>query len=240
MEAFTCYWAAFNNIYIVVAERRGLRPRIRTNADGSIRTRIVGQVNVPEVSPAREREQIGMAVEEFTDDLKRRLIEHPSARFFAYRTPQWHGQPIERDANGQRLNGVLNVGYTLDPKHPVWTPVDSQAFEDYHDGSRDATRKESLTRQIVDVLYTVRNNTFHGGKSPDDANDREVLEKALPLLVEIVESFVETRAAGDALLCFSNSVVSIPCLLNDVPGKTLQVLTDVCVGMLKPRNNRSR
>jgi hypothetical protein len=196
LEAFTCYWAAFNNIYIVVAERRGLRPRFRRNGDGSIRTRTVGQVNVPEVTPAREREQIDMAVAEFTDDLKRRLVEHPSARFFAYRTPQWHGQPIERDAHGQRLNGVLNVGYTRDAKDPVWTPVDTQAFEEYHRAARDVTNRDVLARQIVDVLYTVRNNTFHGGKSPDDANDREVLEMALPLLVEIVESFVGASEAA--------------------------------------------
>lgn len=31
---------------------------------------------------------------------------------------------------------------------------------------------------------------FHGGKRADDANDREVLQKALPVLKMIVESFV--------------------------------------------------
>ena len=53
VEAFTCYRAAFNNIYIVVAERRGKTLRFRKNRDGSIRTRAVGQVKVPEVDSRR-------------------------------------------------------------------------------------------------------------------------------------------------------------------------------------------
>ena len=196
MEAFTCYWAAFNNIYIVVAERRGKTLQFRKNRDGSIRTRAVGQVKVPEVTPVVERVQINMAFAEFTDELKRRLVEHPSARFFAYRTPQWHGQPVQQDTHGQRLNGVLNVGYTRDVKNPVWAPIDTHAFEEYHRDARGLNNRDALARQIVDVLYTVRNNTFHGGKDPDDANDRDVLERALSLLVEIVEFFVPTRAVA--------------------------------------------
>ena len=194
MGAFMRYWAAFNNIYIVVAERRGKLPQFRKNSDGSTRTRTVGQVTVPVVTPVREREQIDMAFEEFTDELKSRLVEHSSARFFAYRTPQWHGQPVQQDTHGQRLNGVLNVGYTRDVKNPVWAPIDTHAFEEYHRDARGLNNRDALARQIVDVLYTVRNNTFHAGKDPDDANDRDVLESALPLLVEIVEFFVPTLA----------------------------------------------
>ena len=44
MEAFMCYWAAFNSISIVVAERRGKIPQFRKNLDGFTRTRAVGQV----------------------------------------------------------------------------------------------------------------------------------------------------------------------------------------------------
>jgi hypothetical protein len=137
-----------------------------------------------------------LAFQHFTDDLKRRLVEHPSSSFFVYRTPQWRGQPIARDASGQRLNGVLNVGYTIDDQHPVWTPIDVQTFEEYQAGARDPARADALARQILNVLYTVRNNTFHGGKRADDANDREVLEKALPLLIAIVDSFVQVRHAA--------------------------------------------
>jgi hypothetical protein len=36
----------------------------------------------------------------------------------------------------------------------------------------------------------VRNNTFHGGKRADDANDHQVIKMALPLLKIIVEYFL--------------------------------------------------
>jgi len=46
-----------------------------------------------------------------------------------------------------------------------------------------------LTRQIVDLLYTIRKNIMHGGKRFDDANDNTVVENALPMLELIVMSF---------------------------------------------------
>ena len=196
LEAFTCYWAAFNNIYVTIAEQAGKKAQLRKNADGSLRTRAVGQVNLPDVAVVTEREQIDLAFQQFTGDLKCGLVEHPSSRFFVYRTPQWRGVPIERDARGQRLNGVLNVGHTLDAAHPVWAPIDTQMFEEYHGAARDVVRCDALAHQILNVLYAVRNNTFHGGKRADDANDREVLEKALPLLVMIVDSFVRIEEAA--------------------------------------------
>lgn len=196
VQAFTCYWAAFNNIYVTIAEQKGRRAQLRRNADGAVRTRVVAQVNVPEVNPVREREQIDLAFQQFTDELKHDLIEHPSTRFFVYRTPYWRAQPLEKDVNGQRLNGVLNVGHTLDAAHPVWAPIDTQMFEKYHDGARNSETRNALACQVLNVLYTVRNNAFHGGKRADDANDREVLEKALPLLAIIVGAFLRIREAA--------------------------------------------
>jgi len=46
-----------------------------------------------------------------------------------------------------------------------------------------------LARQIVDLLYTIRNNFMHGSKKLDDANDIKVVENALPMLELIVTSF---------------------------------------------------
>jgi len=124
------------------------------------------------------------------------MIEHPSTHFFANRIPQWRGRRIEEDATGQRLNGVLNVGHTSNPEYPVWSPIDVQALQDYQCGTRDPERYDALARQILNVLYTVRNNAFHGGKRTDDANDREVLDNALPLLAMIVTAFVRVRRAA--------------------------------------------
>ncbi len=190
IEEFLCYWAAFNNIYVTIAERAGRTPQLRKNPDGSIRTRTVGGVEVPQVDVVGERDQIDLDFQQFAGDLKRRLVEHPSTVFFAHRTPHWSGLPIERDGRGQRLNGVLNVGYTTDSKHLVWSPIDVTLFEAYQKELRDDSTRDSLARLILDILYTVRSNTFHGGKRADDANDREVLQHAVPLLKMIVGSFV--------------------------------------------------
>jgi hypothetical protein len=197
MQRFMCYWAAFNNIYVTVSEQAGRRARLRRrNRDGSLRKRTAAQVRVPEVSTVSEREQIDLSFQQFSGDLRRRLVEHPSARFFVYRTPLWRGRPITHNADGQRLNGVLNVGHTTDAQHPVWTPLDTVEFEAYHQSADTQVRIDALARQILNVLYTVRNNTFHGGKRADDANDMQVLREALLLLVMIVESFVHLERAA--------------------------------------------
>lgn len=196
IQQFMCYWAAFNNIYVMVSERAGRRAQLKLNSDGSIRTRTTAQVKIPEVSTVSERDQLDLAFNHFPDSLKGKLVKHPSAPFFVYRTPRWQGNPVAKDENGQRLNGVLNVGYTIDARHPVWTPIDVAEFEAYQQGGDTPARRDALAKQILDVLYTVRNNTFHGGKQADDANDNQVLKEALPLLAMIVKSFVRVEQAA--------------------------------------------
>ena len=194
-QDFMCYWTAFNNIYTTLAEQKGHTARLRTQKDGSIRTRLNGSVQIPEVENAlTEREEIELAFGEFSENLKHELITHPSTKFFVYRIPKWHGRRIEFDDSGQRLNGVINLRYTADEKHPVWSPIDIQAYERYIQGKPEKGDKDLLARQMLFMIYTVRNNTFHGGKRADDANDREVMEKAFPLLSMIVEHFI--RGAG--------------------------------------------
>ena len=46
-----------------------------------------------------------------------------------------------------------------------------------------------LAKQIVGMLYTIRNNLFHGGKRADDAQDQEILKNAIPLLAIVVRFF---------------------------------------------------
>jgi hypothetical protein len=186
---FACYWAAFNNIYVTIADRRGLRPRFRTERDGSIRRRVDGVVSVPIVDPVGERKQLEAAFDEFTEQLKHQLIVHPNTAFFVYRTPRWKDHAISRDGNGHGLNGVLNVGHTLNVQQPVWSPVDTQTYERY---LRDkVTGRDALAKQLLFLLYTVRNNAFHGGKRVDDSYDGDVLDNALPILETIVNSLVD-------------------------------------------------
>ncbi len=195
-QDFVCYWTAFNNIYVTVADKRGQRASLRRSKDGTLRTRLVAHVCIPQVAPIRERDQIDLAFYELSADLKQKLVEHASTRFFAHRTPRWRGCEIEFDASGQRLNGVINVGYTVDASHPVWSPIDTGQYESYLQGKKDVKVRDALAKQVLDLLYTVRNNAFHGGKRADDANDREVVERALPLLALVVDAFLQSSRAA--------------------------------------------
>ncbi len=190
-QEFMCYWTAFNNIYTKIAEHKGHFARLRTRSDGTIVDRKNGGVRIPEVEMTlKERDEIGLAFNEFNEALKKKLIGHPSTKFFVKRTPRWHGRKIEFDENKQKLNGVINVKYTVDHEHPVWSPVDFGAYERYCQGGATAEDINLLSRQLTFLIYTVRNNTFHGGKRADDADDTEVVEMALPLLKTIVEFFM--------------------------------------------------
>jgi hypothetical protein len=134
LQRYTCYWVAFNNIYVAIGEHAGKTAQLRKQPDGSVRTRKIAHVDVPDVQIVRERDQIDLAFQWFSDDLKRELVEHPSTEFFVYRTPHLRGQPLPTDAIGKTLNGVLNVGYTVDAKHPVWAPINTSMYEVYQKG----------------------------------------------------------------------------------------------------------
>ena len=187
-QNFICYWTAFNNIYVTIADNKGQRIQQRLRRGNPV-TRNVGGVTIPEVDVITERKQIQMAIEEFDIDLKHYLLIHPATRFFVERTPSWKGKKIEYDSSGQRLNGVINVGKTMDEKHPVWSPINAILYKHYLQHTTDVAAREALCEQIVEILYTIRNNTLHGGKRADDANDHDVLVQAFPLLKMIVEYF---------------------------------------------------
>ena len=188
-QQYFLFWAAFNNIYTTIAHREGCRTHLKENEDGSIITIANGSVNIPEVVIVSEREQIHLASQEFVDDLKHTLILHEGTGYFVGRIPSWQGIKIEFDAFGQRVNGVINVNYTSDSQYPVWSPIDFQLFEEYLENPDNEDNKDFLARQIVDLLFTVRENFMQGSKRLDDANDISVVENALPMLKLIVKSF---------------------------------------------------
>jgi hypothetical protein len=190
-QQYFLYWTAFNAIYTTIARRQGLKNQLVKNEDGSIATRANGHVNIPEVKVASEREQLYLCVNEFDDQLKHALIIHQSTKYFINRTPYWEGEKIEKDALGQRVNGVLNVNHTTSRDYPVWNPIDIQYFEAYLEDPDDEETRDFLVKQIVDLLYTVRNNFMFGGRKLDDANDLSVPKNALSLLEMIVNFFTQ-------------------------------------------------
>ena len=190
-QEYMCYWTAFNNIYATVTYMLGHATELTSNPDGSIVMRTVGGLEQATFKkPPDERRQIQYAVNQFDDDLVRRLLKHRSTGFFVYRAPKWKENVIRHDILRQRLNGVINVNYTVSKAYPIWTHIDTQKYERYIAGNTSRALRLSLTKQVVAVLYTVRNNLYHGGKRADDANDIEVVENALPLLQMIVAYFI--------------------------------------------------
>jgi hypothetical protein len=189
-QHYFLYWTAFHQIYTTIAHRSGYRTRIKRNDDGTILTLPNGHVNIPEVETVSEKEQLYLALQEFDDNLKDMLILHDSTPYFVGRTPYWDGIKIETDAFGQKLNGVVHVQHTSNYQYPVWSPIDFQYYQEYMGNPDDPKIRDFLTRQIVDLLYTVRENFMQGGKKLDDANDLSVVEHALPMLELIVKSFL--------------------------------------------------
>lgn len=186
---FIFYWTAFNNIYVTVAEMNGKKASLDYD-NGVPKTRSIGGLKISKVKTVQEKDQLMHIFSDFPKELKINLIMHESTKYFVYRTPSWNSKKIVRDAFGQKLNGVINVGYTVDSNYPVWSPINTDLYERYVSKHND-TSMNLLAEQILWVLYTIRNNTFHGGKRFDDANDRYVVSKAVPLLEMIVMNYVD-------------------------------------------------
>jgi len=197
-QRFFSLWAAFNNIYTLLAKRLvegGLLPlgeryiaqlvRKDSEVNFARRPEFWGY-KFPKIMTPLEGKQIRAAVDNLDTNTKDELISHENLSFFVNRTPK--GAPGDHDVLGQRINGVLNITRTVDVKYPVWSPITPDAYSRYRSG--DHSDQELLAEQIVFLLYTIRNNLVHGSKRRDDSNDVEVVEKALPFLEMVVNSFI--------------------------------------------------
>jgi hypothetical protein len=187
-QRYFCYWAAFNNIYTLVAQRNGVTVQPNLDRTGQGRTERKWTYIFPSVRPPKEPEQIIEAVNELDVRAKDALISHLKARFFVERVPL--GVTGNHDSLGQLINGVLNVSRTLNSQSPVWSPIDKQAYERYMAG--DQSGQGILAEQIVFMLYTVRNNLVHGSKNPGEENELTVVQNALPLLELVVRAFIRS------------------------------------------------
>ena len=186
---YMCYWASLNNICVTIANEQGCRPELLTSG-GQPLLEQVGAFRMPRVRTPNAQERLEAAHMVFPPQLKERLILHSCTRFFVNRLPRYQGRELTVDARGQRLNGVLNIGRTVEATNPVWSPIDPDLYYTYLKGDRTSEGTDKLGKEILGVLYTIGDNVFHWGKRVDDASDINVVEHALPLLKEIVNSFV--------------------------------------------------
>lgn len=190
VHLFASYWIAFNNIYVTLADFSGVAASLKTNVDGDVEITKVDGYDMPKLSKVTERQQMNVAFGELTAETKATLVRHTNVAFFVNRTPFFDRYPLEENRTGQKLNGVLNVGYSLDSAYPVWSPLSREAYKSVTLNVASEAEIDTLTKQILDMLYTIRNNLFHGGKRADDAQDEDVLQNAIPLLAIIVRFFL--------------------------------------------------
>jgi hypothetical protein len=187
---FHCCWAAFRLLYTAIAARSGLRPTFVLRRNGTMQTRRAGALKVAQAHPPSEEAQIEVLLGHLGAEAQHALLIHPGTRFFVSRRPTWQGQALGQDAFGQRLNGVIDVALTVDPRYPVWSPIDPKAYGQYVSGKGDARARDALARQVVDLLCTVERNLSYGGPRDDEESSEAVIEHALPLLSTILLYFL--------------------------------------------------
>lgn len=188
-DKFFLLWTAFSHIYRAIAQQKGVHTQLVEREDGSIETYANGHVKISKVIPVSENQQLSLAVQAMDDRLKHALIEHESTLFFLNRIPYWQGKPIEHDAFGQRVNGIINIAFTSRPDYPVWSPLDPQVYQTYLANPDRIQDRDFLAGQIVELLYTLSTNIMHISRDFDDGNDISVAQHALPLLEMIISSF---------------------------------------------------
>ena len=186
-QRYFCYWAAFNNIYTKIADRKGNTAQLNFDDNtGQPKVFNIWSYAFPSVRIPKEKELISGAITQINNQSKHELISHSITSFFVERLP--HGVCSRFDNQGQFINGVLNVTKTIDQNHPIWSPINKSAYERYIAG--DTSERDLLAEQIIFMLYTIRNNLVHGGKNPGEENDVSVVENALPLLEIVVRGFL--------------------------------------------------
>ncbi len=191
VAAYLCAWAAFDHAVGVLAARAGVRAQFGLRKNGTLRTHTVGGAKMPEVSLPAPEQQRAAALHALTLEARDRLIRHPAAAALAHRVPTLNGRLVAYDSRKQRLTGVLDVPATLDPRFPVWAPIDGAALRAWTGGVRDAAKRDDLVGQIVAVLETIhRDLRLAAGPDEGEANV-DLAKSALPLLVLLVEALLE-------------------------------------------------
>lgn len=189
LEQYMCYWVAFGNICVTIADDQGCRAALLTS-DEQLQLEQVGGLSMPRVRMPTEREWQEVVYKVFSPQLTESLILHRYTRFFVNRLPWFQGEELMLDARGQQLNGVLDVGRTVDAKNPVWCPIDQALYYAYVHGERTSAAAETLGKAILSLLYTIGKNRFHSSNRTHDMAIAYVVERGLPLLKEVVKAFV--------------------------------------------------
>jgi len=191
---YMCLWSAFNNIYQYLSGQDGFGSELLYDSNNKLRTKEINGYLMPMVKTDSETDLILRAINKLDSEQIKEWLELPEVSFFVNRTPEsakgeCHPEKAGCfDTNGQRINGMLNRTHTVNPLYPVYAPIDMEKYESFLNG--DLTSIDLLSKQLVMLLYTVRNNLMHGNKMVSSDNDSEVVRKAYPILEQLLGYFV--------------------------------------------------
>ncbi|HEY4312833.1 MAG TPA: hypothetical protein VGN12_25510 [Pirellulales bacterium] len=175
---YACCWMAFNNIYFVA-----LRGKLATNPKYC-------QDRKPHEMPS-EKCHLTFIASQIVPGVLQQVIESPSFEFFLTRRPtSLHGNVP--DIQGVPPNGVTNIARSIYANVPKVSGLDRTIAGRVGTKNQLATDEGAVAAELVMMLYTIRNNMFHGGKEFDDPNANEVLREAYVILRNIVDSFLAT------------------------------------------------
>lgn len=184
---FMCVWVSFNNIYTKLwhacRDRQGA-----DNQPASIFACSEDPTIELKQHPKYERQELEHVFAHFTSELKAELLHHSSTTFFAKRTCTIPAA-ARLLPDVPRSNGVLNINRSTSTC-PAYTPIDTAALRRFRSDPTLAAERDLVSRQAFEIVYTVRNNIFHGGKSATNSNSLRVTANALNLLDLIVADFI--------------------------------------------------
>ena len=186
VQSYMCYWIAFTSLAWRLARETGLNPTFGLRQNGTLRTRKEGDLKLAEIYPPTDKAILDRAARSFTTDTKHALIVHPSTHFFVNRTPTWNGESLKYDAYHQKLNGVVNISSTLDPRYPAWCPIDRTLHTHYIHNATPGKAQDHLAHQIVEILHVLYRNLLYAGPETKGENTTEVIEAGLGLLCEAI------------------------------------------------------
>jgi len=205
--AYLVTWIAFNAIYVAEYDLPYAKFKIEKNGEKKFVNRYGYGLQMVDVDHVNERDMVLYALRKLPKAIRQQLLVTMSPTediatcldFFAKRVPIWQGISIAQDAKGQLVRGVINVRETISADYPRWAFIDPSLLSSVLvrlQNGEDVDVPDRLLDQVGDILYTVRNNLFHGCKGSEDSNDYEVLENAYPLLKIVVDFFIGDNPAS--------------------------------------------
>jgi hypothetical protein len=196
---FMSLWVAFNALCYALFHEEANKQRadlktFRQSVDGFLDARVFVQTGKIEIEEPKL--QLKLKIDEkYTENY---IFSKYASKMQDPYLAQLHGDATFRSEIDsfreaiKKVNGyyVLNLSRKSHDEVTSWTEEQvkkgSNRLKSFHN-----ERKLSL---LVDVLYQVRCNVFHGEKIPGDLNDDRIVEAASPILRRLLEFYLSCAA----------------------------------------------